>query len=65
MCIPQSDGSGRGLSAHPYPVAKRDGKFEVITVGGHTITRCRKTRQQVRIVGKKVVYVRRDQSIET
>ncbi len=65
MAIPQTDGSGRGISAHAYPRARVDGKFEVIEVAGHTVTRCRKTKQQVKIVGNRVTYVARGKGIET
>lgn len=58
MCISQSDGSGRGFSANPYPKAKEDGKFEHVFVMGHWMNRCKKTKRQVYIIGNKVVYTK-------
>lgn len=55
--IPQFDGTGRGLSSHPYPKAKNDGPFELRQVGGDTITLCKKTGRQVKIVGNYVHYL--------
>lgn len=65
MSIPQTDGSGRCISAHPYPKATKDGKFEDVNIGGKWITRCRKTKRQVKIVGNKVTYYRRGTGTET
>jgi len=47
------------------PKAKQDSKFEQVFVAGTWITRCRKTRRQVIIVGNKVTYVPHAKSIQT
>jgi len=65
MSIPQTDGTGRGGAAHPYPRAKSDGKFESVFVMGVWIDRCRKTKRQVKIVGNRVTYVAKGRGIET
>ena len=64
MSIPQSDGSGRGFAAHPYPKAKEDGKFESVFVQGVWINRCRKTKRQVKIVGNRVTYLPKGKGID-